>query len=378
MADATGGNLISLPSKIMRRTTLQWCIVVVSLLLTFGSGVKGLAVDPNGSKMTTLSSQRRAFLGHVAALSSWIGGVLLHPSPAPAAVTDETDAFGDNWWTTEGSKVSSNPEPPSTSASPIPQDEVVIRLSKSDLQQGLGIELGEVEFRGSVRVFVKSVQADSLAGKKGIQKNFVFVSLNDVPTERTNAQGVVIILGRLLKDTSTDYVDFRFRDPSGFRTSIASLAEGESTTTQVAPAGQVRKGVSQEDQTYTVTQLVAPKLCTVGAQTDDLLEISYVGQVVETGQIFDGSAVKINGDGIPGRGNDVTLYFVLGKQPMGQFPPGWDTGLYGMCVGERRRLLIPPVLAYGSKGLPRRGIPPDATLQYDISLVSVNGLSTPR
>ena len=376
MADATGGNLISLPSKIMRRTTLHWCIVLFSLLLTFGSGVEGLAVDPNGSKMTKLS-QRRTFLGHAAAatLSSWIVGV---PSPAPAAVTDETDAFGDNWWTTKGSKLSSNPEPSTVSSSPIPQDEVVIRLSKSDLQQGLGIELGEVEFRGSVRVFVKSVPADSLAGKQGIQKNFVIVSLNDVPTERTNAQGVVIILGRLLKDTSTDYVDFRFRDPSGFRTSMASLAEGESTTTQVAPAGQVRKGVSQEDQTYTVTQLVAPKLCTVGAQTDDLLEISYVGQVVETGQIFDGSAVKINGDGIPGRGNDVTLYFVLGKQLMGQFPPGWDTGLYGMCVGERRRLLIPPVLAYGSKGLPRRGIPPDATLQYDISLVSVNGLSTPR
>jgi len=111
---------------------------------------------------------------------------------------------------------------------------------------------------------------------------------------------------------------------------------------------------------------------------DDLLEISYVGRVLETGQIFDGSAVKINDEGIPGRGNDVSLYFVLGKQPFGQFPPGWDVGLVGMCVGERRRLILPPVLAYGSKGLPRRGIPPDATLQYDITLVSLNGLSTPQ
>jgi len=49
-----------------------------------------------------------------------------------------------------------------------------------------------------------------------------------------------------------------------------------------------------------------------------------------------------------------------------------------MCVGERRRLIVPPVLAYGSQGLPRRGIPPDATLQYDITLVSINGLSTPQ
>ena len=98
---------------------------------------------------------------------------------------------------------------------------------------------------------------------------------------------------------------------------------------------------------------------------------------METGQVFDGSAIKINGKAIPGRGDDVTLFFVLGKQPFGQFPPGWDTGLYGMCVGERRRVLVPPVLAYGSTGMPRRGIPPDATLQYDITLVSVNGLAAP-
>jgi hypothetical protein len=63
---------------------------------------------------------------------------------------------------------------------------------------------------------------------------------------------------------------------------------------------------------------------------------------------------------------------------LGQFPPGWDIGLVGMCVGERRRLTVPPVLAYGSAGLPRRGIPPDATLQYDVTLVSLNGLATPQ
>eukprot|EP00536_Pseudo-nitzschia_multiseries_P002540 jgi/Psemu1/183815/e_gw1.34.229.1 len=119
-------------------------------------------------------------------------------------------------------------------------------------------------------------------------------------------------------------------------------------------------------------------MCKRGATEDDLLEISYVGRVVETGAIFDGSAVKINGEGIAGRGNDVSIFFVLGKQPFGQFPPGWDVGLSGICVGERRRLLVPPVLAYGAKGLPRRGIPPNATLQYDVTLVSLNGLATPQ
>ena len=145
--------------------------------------------------------------------------------------------------------------------------------------------------------------------------------------------------------------------------------------------GSVKPGASvteQSDQIVTITQLVPPKLCRRRATTDDLLEISYVGQVLETGAIFDGSAVKINGEAIPGRGNDLSVFFVLGKQPFGQFPPGWDVGLDGMCVGERRRLIIPPVLAYGSVGVPRRGIPPNATLQYDVTLVSLNGLATPQ
>ena len=90
------------------------------------------------------------------------------------------------------------------------------------------------------------------------------------------------------------------------------------------------------------------------------------------------SAVKINGEAIAGRGNDISVFMVLKKQPFGQFPPGWDVGLEGMCVGERRRLIIPPVLGYGSTGVPRRGIPPNATLQYDVTLVSMNGVALPQ
>jgi FK506-binding protein 2 len=186
-------------------------------------------------------------------------------------------------------------------------------------------------------------------------------------------------------------VTFIFRDPKVFRNQLGNLSENANeVTTQVAPGGDnsqrmadgsLRRGrseTSQADQKVTVQQLVAPRLCTRGATTDDLLEISYLGTLADTGQVFDGSAVRINGQAIAGRGDDVTLYFVLGKQPFGQFPPGWDTGLFGMCVGERRRLVLPPVLAYGPAGLPRRGIPPDATLQYDITLVSLNGLATPQ
>ncbi|KAK1745182.1 peptidyl-prolyl cis-trans isomerase, FKBP type [Skeletonema marinoi] len=181
-----------------------------------------------------------------------------------------------------------------------------------------------------------------------------------------------------------------FRDPSVFRSELQNLSADGEVSTKVAPAGDttqryadgtLRPGATeteQQDQVITVSQLIPPRMCNRRATTDDLIEISYIGQVLETGAIFDGSAVKIDGQNVPGRGNDVSVYLVLGKQPFGQFPPGWDVGLEGMCVGERRRLIIPPVLAYGSVGVPRRGIPPNATLQYDISLVSLNGLATPQ
>ena len=38
---------------------------------------------------------------------------------------------------------------------------------------------------------------------------------------------------------------------------------------------------------------------------------------------------------------------------------------------------VPPVLGYGAKGLPKRGVPPDARLTYDVELLAINALSTP-
>jgi len=65
---------------------------------------------------------------------------------------------------------------------------------------------------------------------------------------------------------------------------------------------------------------------------------------------------------VAGRGGDTTIFFVLGKQPVGQFPKGWDLALIGSCVGERRIITVPPVLAYGQKGLWSKGVPPDTSL----------------
>lgn len=312
--------------------------------------------------------------------------VALPLASAQAIVTDESDNFGDNWWSGDKPSTSTFTDVQKTAT---PSDELVISISKDQVSKGLGLELAEVEFRTNRRVYVKSVAPGSVAERLGIQKDWVVVAVNGQTAERTDAAGVAILVSRAVR--AGEDLELRFRDPAIFRNKLSNLStEGGEVTTQVAPAGDttqrktdgsVRRGQSvtgQDDQRLTVSQLIPPKICNRGAQTDDLLEISYLGTVVDTGAVFDGSAVKINGEGIPGRANDVSLFFVLGKQPFGQFPPGWDVGLLNMCVGERRRLLVPPVLAYGSTGLPRRGIPPDATLQYDVTLLSINGLATPQ
>jgi FKBP-type peptidyl-prolyl cis-trans isomerase len=60
--------------------------------------------------------------------------------------------------------------------------------------------------------------------------------------------------------------------------------------------------------------------------------------------------------------------FMLGA---GQVIAGWDEGVAGMRVGGRRQLVIPPDLAYGPAS-PGAGIPPNATLVFDVELLGVN------
>ena len=87
-----------------------------------------------------------------------------------------------------------------------------------------------------------------------------------------------------------------------------------------------------------------------------VVEVHYVGVSWQTGREFDASW---------DRGS--TFKFKLGA---GQVIPGWDQGVAGMRVGGRRRITIPPMLAYGKRGA-GGVIGPDETLVFVVDLVGV-------
>lgn len=97
------------------------------------------------------------------------------------------------------------------------------------------------------------------------------------------------------------------------------------------------------------------------AQTGQIVTVQYTGWLTD-GTTFDSS-----------RTSGAPFTFTVGQ---GQVIPGWDEGVPGMMVGGQRKLIIPSALAYGPQGKtdPTTGatvIPPDATLVFEVQLVSV-------
>jgi len=100
----------------------------------------------------------------------------------------------------------------------------------------------------------------------------------------------------------------------------------------------------------------APGRCIRKAKKGDKLSMHYTGYLEANGKKFDSS-----------RDRDKPFDFTLG---VGQVIQGWDEGVAGMCVGEVRKLTVPPDMAYGEDGV-GSVIPSCATLVFDVELLDI-------
>jgi len=96
-----------------------------------------------------------------------------------------------------------------------------------------------------------------------------------------------------------------------------------------------------------------PDTCEKKAMNGQMLTMHYTG-TLEDGSKFDSSVDR-----------NEPFKFQIG---VGQVIKGWEEGVLGMCIGEKRRLIVPPELGYGDQGA-GQVIPGGATLFFDIELL---------
>ena len=118
---------------------------------------------------------------------------------------------------------------------------------------------------------------------------------------------------------------------------------------------KIPKASGAAPKTLKVEDLIVGK--GAAAKSGDKLSVRYVGVLYKNNKEFDSSWKR----------GKAPFPFTLGQ---GQVIPGWDQGLVGMKVGGRRRLTIPPNLAYGAQGQPP-SIPPNSTLVFDVDLTKI-------
>jgi len=100
-----------------------------------------------------------------------------------------------------------------------------------------------------------------------------------------------------------------------------------------------------------------PKDCTRKSKHGDSLEVHYDGMLYKNNKVFDSS-----------RDREEPFRFTIGN---GQVIKGWDKGMLGMCIGEKRKLVVPSNLGYGDVGA-GHDIPGGATLVFEVELMNIS------
>ncbi|KAM5333986.1 peptidyl-prolyl cis-trans isomerase FKBP11 isoform 2-T2 [Glossophaga mutica] len=143
---------------------------------------------------------------------------------------------------------------------------------------------------------------------------------------------------------------------------------------------QAETGFETESPVRTLqveTLVEPPEPCAEPAAFGDTLHIHYTGSLVD-GRVIDTSLTRDplvielgQKQVIPGLCPDQEPNLLLCEMTPSQLSDtGLEQSLLDMCVGEKRRAIIPSHLAYGKRGFPP-SIPADAVLQFDVELIAL-------
>jgi FKBP-type peptidyl-prolyl cis-trans isomerase FkpA len=148
-------------------------------------------------------------------------------------------------------------------------------------------------------------------------------------------------------DTATDVLMKHF-NPQAYTEKVANDEKSKKFFDENAKKAGV-KTTSSGLQYEVVSEGTGPK-----PKSTDMVKVHYTGKLMD-GTTFDSSVE---------RGEPATF-------PLNGVIPGWTEGLQLMNVGSKYKFYIPGKLAYGAQGQPQAGIGPNATLIFDVELLSI-------
>ena len=197
---------------------------------------------------------------------------------------------------------------------------------------------------------IERIKPDSPAIAKGVPPLSIIVDVNDKSMSGKSVEEVTAEIRSASRPLTLRLDTTAFRAlPAVDQTQAAATALG------------------METERINIELLTGPQdpSCAYKTREADVVEVEFSAKVAGRSAEFDSSEMR---SGRP-------FAFTLGN---GDVPRGLELGTMEMCIGEERRVSVPPQLGYGRRGSKLYGVPPDAPLEYRIKLVSINLQTDPK